>query len=172
MDDWPNAVTAELRQFYGNPVGLSSGASNSWKRSYLRKLEPPFEMFYCDVHGTRCEAADILIHTKCYNSLTRVLNQIKDRFSVDQITKYQLDTIGEAYSYRRERGSSKLSIHSYGCAIDLSPVLNKWKQPYDSKNDMMPLEVVGFFRAEGWTWGGLWTPPNPKHFQAAYPKGE
>ena len=52
-------------------------------------------------------------------------------------------------------------------AIDLAPALNPFKVAYGSRPNMMPMQVVKIFEAEGWVWGGLWSNGDAMHFQAA-----
>jgi hypothetical protein len=58
-------------------------------------------------------------------------------------------------------------VHSWGAAVDLSPLINRWRRKYDESKGVMPLTVVKLFEDEGWTWGGKWSKPDPMHFQAA-----
>lgn len=84
-----------------------------------------------------------------------------------------------AFNYRKIEGQDKISLHSYGFAIDLNPQLNpviidgKVTQPV---NGSYNTEVVGtlyeghpiveFMKARGWEWGGDWqSKKDYQHFQ-------
>jgi hypothetical protein len=56
-------------------------------------------------------------------------------------------------------------MHSYGAAVDFDPDRNGLGDPTPA----MDPRVVAAFKAEGWTWGGDWSPRNRDgmHFQAA-----
>jgi len=74
-----------------------------------------------------------------------------------------------AFNYRPATGSSQLSNHAYGRAIDINPFLN----PYMKNTVILPTSakydpsvpgtftgdspVVRRFKSLGWTWGGEWT---------------
>ncbi len=59
-----------------------------------------------------------------------------------------------AYNCRNVAGTSRLSVHAYGLAIDINPAQN----PYGSTLiTNMPATFVNFFRNEGWGWGGNWS---------------
>ena len=56
-----------------------------------------------------------------------------------------------------------LSIHSWGCAVDLNAAEN----PMGAEGKM-DMRIVEIFEKYGWTWGGRWKGKNkdPMHFQA------
>lgn len=85
-----------------------------------------------------------------------------------------------AYNDRAVMGTSSVSVHAYGCAIDLNPVQN----PYVTKREIAPPAgaafvkrrpvqpgmaeaVVGIFARHGFsTWGGRWrNETDYQHFQ-------
>lgn len=109
----------------------------------------------------------LLIHRKCADSLRRVLDAIWEAAgrNQDKINEWGLNLCGGTYAYRTMRGGRKLSMHSYGCAIDWDPRRN-------ALGDMTPHlakcpEVLKAFRDEGWVWGGDWNRRDGMHFQAA-----
>ena len=73
-----------------------------------------------------------------------------------------------AFNYRKATGSKRLSMHSYGFAIDINPVQN----PYIKGKIVLPpgavydkykpgtltynSPIVKTFMRLGWTWGGNW----------------
>ncbi len=73
-----------------------------------------------------------------------------------------------AFNYRVIKGTSRLSKHAFGAAIDINPLFN----PYVKKNSVEPegahyiperkgtitksSPVVQIFKRYGWTWGGDW----------------
>lgn len=85
-----------------------------------------------------------------------------------------------AYNDRAVAGTSSVSVHAYGCAIDLNPVQN----PYVTKGEIAPRagaafvgrrpvqpgmaeDVVGIFARHGFSvWGGRWRRETDfQHFQ-------
>lgn len=102
------------------------------------------------------------------------------------------DNNTSAFNYRLISGTSKLSNHSYGRAIDLNPFYNPYV--YTTKDGQLHCEPVGavdyvdrnadfahkidhedlayqLFTAHGFTWGGDWnTRKDYQHFEKAVSK--
>ncbi len=71
-------------------------------------------------------------------------------------------TFDGAYAWRSQRGSAKLSMHSFGGALDFNAATNRLGE----RGDMHPL-IVDVFDSQGWEWGGRWRRPDPMHVQFA-----
>lgn len=71
-----------------------------------------------------------------------------------------LSTYDGGYTWRLQRGGSKVSTHGYGAALDFDAPWNK----LGDEPKMHPL-VVRVFKKRGWTWGGQWKRPDGMHFQ-------
>ena len=69
---------------------------------------------------------------------------------------------------RFTNGLKKLSMHSWGIAVDFDPQEN----PMGGHNSWMRTNAgqrfVEVFEAAGWTWGGRWKMKDDMHFQRAY----
>lgn len=80
--------------------------------------------------------------------------------------KYIVNIDG-TYEYRPIEGTTRLSPHSYGIAIDLE-VKNTaywlWDKPYRYRNQI-PKEVVDVFERHGFVWGGRWYHYDTMHFE-------
>lgn len=73
----------------------------------------------------------------------------------------ELKTFDGCFNFRAQRGSArKLSLHSFGAAIDLNAGTNERGTPGD-----MPGGIVQCFEAVGFVWGGRWDTPDPMHFE-------
>lgn len=165
MATWP--LQKDCNAFYGNPRGANGGPSAAWEAANLTNVKPPFTMRYA---GTPIKT--IRVHKKCAESLLRVLNVIwiaagKKQAIVDE---WGCSIYGGAYNFRLMRGGSNLSMHSWGCAIDLDPARN-------GLGDSTPRfanypQVVKAFADEGWEWGGSWSAGgrDGMHWQAAWTK--
>jgi hypothetical protein len=74
---------------------------------------------------------------------------------------------GGVYNFRQISGSARLSLHSYGAAIDLDPAGNPLGRAWLADAGMMPLPVVAIFEAAEWKWGGRFkSRKDCMHFQA------
>ncbi len=72
-----------------------------------------------------------------------------------------------AFNYRPIAGTTRLSHHATGRAIDINPVLNPYMRDtvvapqgavYDTKiPGTITEEIAELFKTRGWEWGGEWT---------------
>lgn len=83
------------------------------------------------------------------------------------------------FNARRIKGTSRISAHSYGAAIDINPVQNPIirdghvlpaeGEAFTDREDLRPgmivegSEVLEVFLAAGWSWGGHWQNPLDYH---------
>lgn len=158
---WPKQ--SECPKFYGNPDPRGEGVPfRPWEDDSLTKITPPWRMVLA--WAPEQEVKTIRIHKKCAPSLATILLAIKTHYGEQGVIEAnRLHLYGGAYNFRLMRGSHHLSMHSYGCAIDLDPEHNKFGDSFGS----MPPAVVKIFADEGWVWGGSWSNPDWMHFQAA-----
>lgn len=159
---WPDQ--SKLKEFYGNPDKNNDGVADSaWEISNIVKIIPPYPM----VWSWSLEPVKTLrVHKKCSESLLSILAEIGKKVNEQDRRFYEIDRCGGVYNFRLMRGGSSLSVHSYGAAIDLSPVINGLGIPYSPKKKMMPFIVRDIFHSHGWKWGGLWSRPDAMHFEA------
>lgn len=128
---------------------------------------PPGVSFFFDKDsdGVRDEGESsrgIRVHPACADSLANALLEVKAiglwRF---------VESCAGGYAWRPQRGSSKLSMHSLGAAVDFDARRN----PLGRHPDLTALGtqpgfgVVRIFERHGWTWGGHWARPDAMHFQ-------
>lgn len=76
------------------------------------------------------------------------------------------------YCYRVIKDTDRLSMHSYGIAIDLAPNTTQyWKDEAPNETDRigykntMPLSIVRIFEKHGFIWGGRWYHYDTMHFE-------
>jgi hypothetical protein len=76
------------------------------------------------------------------------------------------------YYYRTIRDTKRLSMHSFGIAIDISPSKAEyWKNEAQDEmakinyKNSMPLSVVEIFEKYGFIWGGRWYHYDTMHFE-------
>lgn len=165
--DWPHEHDVE--KFYGNPDANGDGRADPvWERENLARVTPPWKMIAAWEPFTPIRL--FWIHKKCAPALQTALQTCFDEFDRDQakIEQAQLHRFGGAYNFRLMRGSTRLSMHAYGCAIDFDPDNNPLGVTW--KPGMLDLRVVHAFKSVGWTWGGDFRRrPDPMHFQGATP---
>lgn len=157
---WPNQSGCDA--YYGNPRGRNGRPSPAWEAANLTTIKPPYRMTYAGK-----PISSIRIHKKCAASLERILNAIWMASGKKQsvVNAWGANIYGGAYNYRLMRGGNSLSMHSWGCAIDLDPARNGYG---DSTPHFAAVpEVLKAFADEGWEWGGPWSKADGMHFQAA-----
>lgn len=179
-NNWPKQSQCET--FYGNPKGRNGLASSAWESANLVSIPVPWRMFAS--WDEKIVIRKIRVHRKCAESMARVLSAICksacDEWerqagpSADGVVligvnavldQWGMSRFGGAYSYRLIRGGNRLSMHSYGCAVDFDPARNGMGDR--TPNFANCPEVIRAFKAEGWEWGGDWSSPDAMHFQAA-----
>lgn len=173
---WPLQSAAD--SFYGNPRGKHLSHPNPlWEADNLIFMTLPYPMEMDGKKVTR-----IRVHKLCAPSLRRVLTAVRDHYylAVSPAATSALHATGDGegalkmagvtqfdgmYTYRLMRGGTHLSMHSYGCAIDINAPAN----PFHSKKHLFQPGsfIVQAFEAEDWIWGGRWKNPDAMHFQAA-----
>jgi LysM repeat protein len=127
----------------------------AWESKHMARVALPFPLTLSWDTSRRVNA--FVAHRKLSGKFTAVLREIQQNGLASA-----LHTFGGCYSYRTQRGNSKLSTHAWGIAIDLNPETNQRGTP----GDMHP-EVAALFKAHGFAWGGDWTgrARDPMHFQ-------
>lgn len=165
MSQWPKSDRESLINFYGNPDGNGDGLPDPiWESKNIVRIDPVYQMYLA--WDPRAPLRKIAIHKNCADSLTRIMKKIEQKISPQDRSYYQLDMFGGAYNFRTMRGSNRLSMHAYGCAIDIAPEINPLGAKYRPNSRMMPMQVVRIFEEEGWGWGGEWQRPDAQHFEA------
>ena len=153
---WP--LQKDCLAFYGNP------AQARWLSENTVSVLTPWIL-----HVGETPTAHILIHKKCADSLTRVLNNVWDACGKSYVKIQQLryDRYDGSYNFRPMRGSAAISMHAFACAIDWDAADNAFHSTRHLFTDQSLL--VTKFKEEGWVWGGDWTPgsQDAMHVQAA-----
>jgi hypothetical protein len=159
----------------------------------LRKFAPPefkekqriLDVLYYSFDG-RIHKGQLVVEQRLVSDIRQVFQvALEDKFpinSVIPISHERFHKNGEwnsddqsmlanntsAFNYRKVTGGKKLSMHSYGFAIDINPIQN----PYIKGDILLPegavydpakpgtltrdCPVVKAFISLGWTWGGDW----------------
>ena len=149
---WPRqSEVLAYKSPYGDPRGRYGMPSKVWQSTNLTYVAVPFAMRMADMKISR-----IAIHKHCAQSLARILAALKTAASGSQETleEWGVTRFGGSFNYRPMRGSTTLSMHAFGCAIDLDPA-NNFLGDATPRFARYP-QVLDAFKAEGWTWGGDW----------------
>lgn len=152
MAQWPHDDTASLTAFYGRPGTPSN----------LVLVSPPWQMTY---EGRPVRGAQV--HHLLAASLRAVFEDIAAQVGRDW-TRLPPGAVkfSGSYNYRSVRGSSRVSCHGFGAAIDMDAAGNGMNTRGDRGS--MSHMVIDAFKRQGWYWGGDFQHrQDPMHFQAA-----
>jgi hypothetical protein len=138
--------------------------TSGWTAEHLTDVKCPWIL-----HMDKVVLHAIQINKVAAESLDRILRYIWEKAGSTQeaIEKLHYDRYSGSYNYRPIRGSTGLSMHAYGLAIDFDDQEN---QQHATKHLFQDSSlIVQAFKAEGWVWGGDWSRGSidAMHFQAA-----
>ena len=148
---WPNSDRASLEAFYGKPGDESN----------LVQFDFPYPTFYDGKRVTKGRC-----HFKVKDSLLRILKNIGELHGGKRDIMEEAEDYGGIYNFRDKRGSSSLSLHSWGIAIDQDADDNTFRDHWPMQADM-PLEIMECFAREGWISAGAFGGYDAMHHQAA-----
>ncbi len=78
-----------------------------------------------------------------------------------------LSPIGGTFKWRKIAGTNRLSVHSFGAAIDINVKYSaywRWNKAKGFENKI-PKEIVQIFEKHGFIWGGKWYHYDSMHFE-------
>lgn len=70
----------------------------------------------------------IRVHKLVADRFLKVFNDLLGHYGYDEIVRLGIDLFGGTFNYRKMRGGSDYSRHSWAVAIDLDPERNKLKE--------------------------------------------
>ena len=155
---FPHDDTASLLAFYGKP----------WEDSSLLTDVPvPFDMTFREDNGTLIPIKNINFNVKAAKQLSSVLIAISLLAKATPDVLVHVKNFSGSYNYRPVRGSSRLSCHAFGAAIDFDAENLPMGTRFASS--VMPQSVVDAFKSQGFYWGGDFKGrPDAMHFQSAH----
>lgn len=97
--------------------------------------------------------------------LKAVSDEIESRLGTE-FHKYLNETAG-TFNWRNIAGTSRLSTHAFGTAIDINTKYsNYWRWDGDLVwKNKIPMEIVEIFEKYGFIWGGKWYHYDTMHFE-------
>jgi len=125
-------------------------------------VTPPWQMTF-DGQPVR----GVEIHQKLAVSLTAVFEDIAAQVGRDW-TRLPPGAVkfSGSYNFRNIRGSTRMSCHAFGAAIDMDAEANPMNT--NGGRGTMSHIVIDAFKRQGWYWGGdFHSRQDPMHFQAA-----
>jgi hypothetical protein len=105
------------------------GTANVTGSGYLVKIKLPYPMRIAwDLDSS---VNSMMCHKLVADNFTAVFNELLSVYGYDKIKELGIDLFGGCFNYRKMRGGNALSMHSWGIAIDISPLANGLKTPFN-----------------------------------------
>jgi hypothetical protein len=106
------------------------------------------------------------------NGVAERLQQVADELKKlpDGFRKFLVPSAG-AYNCRVIAGTSRMSMHAFAAAIDISTKFTDywlWNDPVNGRipyKNKVPFEIVSIFEKHGFIWGGKWHHYDTMHFE-------
>jgi hypothetical protein len=111
-------TTAQAIAKYGKP--------NETGKGYLVPIALPYPMRLAWDKDTKVKK--ITCHKLVADKFTAVFNDLLAHYGYDKIVELGIDLYGGCFAFRKMRGGSDWSRHSWGIAIDLDPERNLLKE--------------------------------------------
>ena len=111
-------TTAEAIKKYGVP--------NATGKGYLVKIDLPFPMILSWDKAVKVRRIEC--HKLIAVQLKQALTDILQHYGLAEIQRLHIDHYGGCFNFRKMRGGSDYSRHSWGIAIDLDPERNLLKE--------------------------------------------
>lgn len=131
------------------------------------ECELPYTM-YGD-YDRRIKVTRFQCHAKVEDSLKRIFQRTLDHYGATQIKKLNLDIFSGCYNYRPTTGSSSLSMHAWGVAVDIDAAHNEMDEGDNEAAFARAIysPFLDFWEEEGWVNLGRARNYDWMHFQAA-----
>ena len=102
------------------------GTANITGEGYLVSIDLPYPMrISWDINTT---VKKMRCHKLVADKFKAVFNDLLIHYGYDKIKELGIDLYGGCFNYRKMRGGSAWSMHSWGIAIDLDPARNQLKE--------------------------------------------
>jgi len=111
-------TTNEIVKKYGKPNETGEGYLTTILLPYPMKLAWDLDT---KVSKMRC-------HKLAAEAFENVFNDLLAHYGMKEIERLGIDLFGGCFNYRKMRGGSEWSKHSWAIAIDLDPARNKLKE--------------------------------------------
>lgn len=115
---WPKDTTAAKNAFYGNFHAAR------WQQQYLIRITTPFQMYY-----DKKPIPSLLVNRMCAQAMLSCFNDIWNACDHDQkkVDAAGASDFGGCFNIRPIAGSKNWSNHSWACAVDLSPRVERFQ---------------------------------------------
>ncbi len=174
-------------------------------KSYGEKCDVPMEdLRYVTVlywgFDNQSHRGELTVNRKIASDIVDIFQELyKKKYPIERIElvdNYNADddesmaaNNTSSFNYRNIDGTKKISLHSYGLAIDINPLYNPYVREHNGKTVITPVNGMKYadrsldnpyyikkddviyraFIKKGFTWGGEWkTQKDYQHFQKTF----
>lgn len=132
---------------------------------YLKTINLPYPMRIA--WDTDTKVNTIRCHKDIAGPLTDVFNDLLKVYGYEKIVELGIDLFGGCFNFRKMRGGSSYSVHSWGLAIDLDPARNTLKETSKTARFARPeyKPMMGVFYKHGFINLGVEKGFDFMHFQ-------
>jgi len=151
--------TSEIIKTYGEPGDINN----------LTTITLPYPMrISWDLTKT---VNKMQCHKLAAASLTKIFNELLITYGLTELQRLGIDLFGGGYNFRKMRGGSEWSVHSWALAIDLDPVRNSLKATSKTAQFAKPeyQKMIDIFYKNGWYSLGKEKNYDWMHFQFVKP---
>lgn len=178
LEKTPNGYD-EINKQFGNPANVDGSLNQSWLHASIISIPPPkgWQLYYQASEMSIVPIKGISMHYLLKDWFQKVLAEIwsqaiqqlggspSDTDIRNWLHQQRLDITGGGFNFRPSTGdSSKLSLHSYGIAIDWDPLNNPRQNPIKKT---LPDWWYDIWIKNGWSDGRHFSTPDPMHVQFA-----
>lgn len=143
------------------------GPANVTGEGYLVKIDLPYPMRIAwDVDTT---VKTMMCHKLVADKFKAVFNDLLVHYGYNKIKELGIDLFGGCFNYRKMRGGSAWSMHSWGIAIDLDPARNTLKETSKTARFARPeyKPMIDIFYSHGFISLGVEKGFDFMHFESA-----
>ena len=144
---------------------LKYGSPNENGAGYLVPIILPYPMRLS--WDKKVKVTKMVCHKLVANKFLLVFNDLLDHYGYDKIVELGIDLFGGCFSYRKMRGGSEFSRHSWGIAIDLDPERNQLRETKSTARFARPeyKPMINIFYKHGFISLGLEKNYDFMHFE-------
>jgi hypothetical protein len=107
-------TTQEIIAKYGSPNETGAG--------YLSTIQLPYPMRIA--WDTTHKINTMMCHKLITNNFLSVFEDLLTHYGYNELVALGIDLYGGCFNFRKMRGGSQWSVHSWGLALDLDPTRN------------------------------------------------
>ena len=148
-----------------NQIIAKYGKPNETGKGYLVTINIPYPMRLA--WDTSVTVTKVSCHRLIADKLLAVFNDLNCHYGYNKIKELGIDLYGGCFNYRKMRGGTSWSLHSWGIAIDLDPARNTLKETKRTARFARPeyKPMIDIFYKHGFESLGVESDYDWMHFQ-------